>query len=314
MRQVHNQILTLAYCSGRSGSRVEETVTSRDLVHKSQLLARNRIKEATARGSGAAARSSRAVGGGRRLVSTEAGRRWREAAAGFCSGKACLLSLLWLNPKGEFPFYKKWEESCLRFLLLGPGKEKYVAAPERRASAAYPAYLRNSFSEAESGGGGGGGVNKKKPLAPRSKQSLPSSLAAAEVGPSEVSAFTFYEGGVSGPAGNAEPSDLAAIKVEFEKALASFQRGNCVRQGCFRLQSHRFISMRNNVKSKKKRVEQKGNREQMEIGCYSLGDLPTTDYKRSKYFFCLQSERGRTVILLITHQWFKEDREEDLVF
>ncbi|WZZ44706.1 hypothetical protein YC2023_040965 [Brassica napus] len=55
--------------------------------------------------------------------------------------------------------------------------------------------------------------------------------------------------------------------------------GNCVRQGCFRLQSHRFISMRNNVKSKKKRVEQKGNREQMEIGCYSLGDLPTTDYK-----------------------------------
>ena len=43
--------------------------------------------------------------------------------------------------------------------------------------------------------------------------------------------------------------------------------------------------MRNNVKSKKKRVEQKGNREQMEIGCYSLGDLPTTDYKRSKYFF-----------------------------
>ena len=67
---------------------------------------------------------------------------------------------------------------------------------------------------------------KKKPLAPRSKQSLPSSLAAAEVGPSEVSAFTFYEGGVSGPAGKAEPSDLAAIKVEFEKALASFQRGS----------------------------------------------------------------------------------------
>ena len=43
--------------------------------------------------------------------------------------------------------------------------------------------------------------------------------------------------------------------------------------------------MRNNVKSKKKRVEQKGNREQMEIVCYSLGDLPTTDYKGSKYFF-----------------------------
>ncbi|KAF2582240.1 hypothetical protein F2Q68_00004368 [Brassica cretica] len=63
MRQVHNQVLTLAYCSGRSGSRVEETVTSRDLVHKSQLLARNRIKEATARGSGAAARSSRAAAG-----------------------------------------------------------------------------------------------------------------------------------------------------------------------------------------------------------------------------------------------------------
>ncbi|WZZ44705.1 hypothetical protein YC2023_040964 [Brassica napus] len=72
------------------------------------------------------------------------------------------------------------------------------------------------------------GSNKKKPLAPRSKQSLPSSLAAAEVGPSEVSAFTFYEGGVSGPAGKAEPSDLAAIKVEFEKALASFQRGSLI--------------------------------------------------------------------------------------
>lgn len=43
-----------------------------------------------------------------------------------------------------------------------------MAAPEKRASAAYPAYLRNSFSEAEDeiggggggrGGGGGGGVN-----------------------------------------------------------------------------------------------------------------------------------------------------------
>lgn len=40
-----------------------------------------------------------------------------------------------------------------------------MAAPEKRASAAYPAYFRNSFSEAEDGigdggggGGGGGGV------------------------------------------------------------------------------------------------------------------------------------------------------------
>ncbi|KAF3546360.1 hypothetical protein DY000_02006378 [Brassica cretica] len=125
MRQVHNQVLTLAYCSGRSGSRVEETVTSRDLVHKSQLLARNRIKEATARGSGAAARSSR-------------------AAAGFDGGGTAVA-------RGGGG------------VLLGQGslvgKEKYVAAPERRVSAAYPAYLRNSFSEAESDGGGGGGVN-----------------------------------------------------------------------------------------------------------------------------------------------------------
>ncbi|KAF8094944.1 hypothetical protein N665_0348s0027 [Sinapis alba] len=70
---------------------------------------------------------------------------------------------------------------------------------------------------------------KKKPLASRSKQSLPSSsaaTAAAEVEPSEVSASTFHEGGVSGPAANAEPSDSAAIKLECEKALASLQRGS----------------------------------------------------------------------------------------
>ncbi|CAH2064958.1 unnamed protein product [Thlaspi arvense] len=67
---------------------------------------------------------------------------------------------------------------------------------------------------------------KKKPHAPRSKQSLSPSAAATEVEPSEVSACTFYEGGFSGPAAIAEPSDLAVIKLECEKALTSFRRGS----------------------------------------------------------------------------------------
>ncbi|KAF3509216.1 hypothetical protein F2Q69_00007920 [Brassica cretica] len=58
---------------------------------------------------------------------------------------------------------------------------------------------------------------KKKPPAPRSKQSLSSSAAEAEPS-SEVSACTSYDGD--------EPSNLAEIKVECEKALTSFRRGS----------------------------------------------------------------------------------------
>ncbi|CDY36917.1 BnaA06g17020D [Brassica napus] len=56
---------------------------------------------------------------------------------------------------------------------------------------------------------------KKKPPAPRSKQSLSSSAAEAEPS-SEVSACTSSE----------EPSNLAEIKAECEKALTSFRRGS----------------------------------------------------------------------------------------
>ncbi|CAF2085310.1 unnamed protein product, partial [Brassica napus] len=56
---------------------------------------------------------------------------------------------------------------------------------------------------------------KKKPPAPRSKQSLSSSAAEAQPS-SEVSASTSYE----------EPSNLAEIKAECEKALTSFRRGS----------------------------------------------------------------------------------------
>ncbi|KAL1187950.1 hypothetical protein V5N11_009264 [Cardamine amara subsp. amara] len=67
---------------------------------------------------------------------------------------------------------------------------------------------------------------KKKPPAPRSKQSPSSvttaSAAAAEVEPSEISACTLFEGGFSGP----EPMDSAVIKLECEKALTSFRRGS----------------------------------------------------------------------------------------
>ncbi|CAN6823680.1 unnamed protein product [Brassica oleracea] len=58
---------------------------------------------------------------------------------------------------------------------------------------------------------------KKKPPAPRSKQSLSSSAAEAEPS-SEVSACTSDDGD--------EPSNLAEIKVECEKALTSFRRGS----------------------------------------------------------------------------------------
>ncbi|CAG7869833.1 unnamed protein product [Brassica rapa] len=56
---------------------------------------------------------------------------------------------------------------------------------------------------------------KKKPPAPRSKQSLSSSAAEAQPS-SEVSACTSSE----------EPSNLAEIKAECEKALTSFRRGS----------------------------------------------------------------------------------------
>ncbi|KAF2565325.1 hypothetical protein F2Q68_00026764 [Brassica cretica] len=97
MRQVHNQVLTLAYCSGRSGSRMGEMITSRNLVHKkgsqgrggSQLFARNQIKEATARGSGAATRASRVVAGGRLR---------RRRGRGGVSGRASLAVSLAAEP------------------------------------------------------------------------------------------------------------------------------------------------------------------------------------------------------------------------
>uniref|UniRef100_A0A1J3E553 Inactive ubiquitin carboxyl-terminal hydrolase 54 n=1 Tax=Noccaea caerulescens TaxID=107243 RepID=A0A1J3E553_NOCCA len=68
---------------------------------------------------------------------------------------------------------------------------------------------------------------KKKSPAPRSKQSPSSAAAPAEVEPSsEISSCSFHDGGVSGAAANAEPVDLAVVKLECEKALMSFQRGS----------------------------------------------------------------------------------------
>ncbi|CAH2064956.1 unnamed protein product [Thlaspi arvense] len=73
------------------------------------------------------------------------------------------------------------------------------------------------------------GQKKKTPAPPGSKHSPPSAAAAAaaEVEPSsEISACSFYDGGISGQAANAEPFDSAVVKQECEKALMSFQRGS----------------------------------------------------------------------------------------
>ncbi|KAF2561324.1 hypothetical protein F2Q70_00016606 [Brassica cretica] len=94
MRQVHSQVLTLAFCRSRSGSRFgnQSLLEIWFKRFRSQLLARSGIKEVAARGSVAAARVSRAAGGLRR-------RRRGSARAGLR-----LLSLLWLNPRGTSPF------------------------------------------------------------------------------------------------------------------------------------------------------------------------------------------------------------------
>ena len=71
------------------------------LGFRSQLLARNWIKEATARGSVAAARASRAAGGWLRRRWSGGGLRRRRGSA---RAGLRLLSLLWLNPRGASPF------------------------------------------------------------------------------------------------------------------------------------------------------------------------------------------------------------------
>ncbi|KAL1187952.1 hypothetical protein V5N11_009265 [Cardamine amara subsp. amara] len=89
---------------------------------------------------------------------------------------------------------------------------------------------------------------KKKTHAPRSKQS-PSSAAAtvAEVEPSEISACTFDEGGISGLGSNVEPLDSPVIKLECEKALKSFGRGSytkairLIKDSCSRHQDSALI-------------------------------------------------------------------------
>ncbi|VVB04491.1 unnamed protein product [Arabis nemorensis] len=86
---------------------------------------------------------------------------------------------------------------------------------------------------------------KKKTPAPRSKQS-PSS-ATAEVEPSGISAGSVHDGGFAGPDANVEPLDSAMIKLECEKALASFRRGSYVKalrlmkESCLRHQDSALI-------------------------------------------------------------------------
>ncbi|KAF2561325.1 hypothetical protein F2Q70_00016607 [Brassica cretica] len=88
MRQVHSQVLTLAFCRSRSGSRFgnQSLLEIWFKRFRSQLLARSGIKEAAARGSVAAARASRAAGGWLR--------RMRSGGGGVLLGQgfACCLS------------------------------------------------------------------------------------------------------------------------------------------------------------------------------------------------------------------------------
>ncbi|KFK34093.1 hypothetical protein AALP_AA5G101100 [Arabis alpina] len=93
---------------------------------------------------------------------------------------------------------------------------------------------------------------KKKTPASRSKQSPPSVTpvtTAPEDEPSEISACTVHEGECSGADANVdvEPLDSAVIKLECEKALASFRRGSynkairLMKESCLRHQDSALI-------------------------------------------------------------------------
>ncbi|KAF3590520.1 hypothetical protein DY000_02027091 [Brassica cretica] len=104
MRQVHSQVLTLALCRSRSGSRFgNQSLLEICCLHEAESRRRRlgvRLLRLGLRGRLAAG----FAGGG---------------AAGFCSGRASLAASLVADPLGNFSFYKQWKELCLGFLFLG---------------------------------------------------------------------------------------------------------------------------------------------------------------------------------------------------
>ncbi|CAL9247237.1 unnamed protein product [Arabidopsis halleri] len=94
-------------------------------------------------------------------------------------------------------------------------------------------------------------MGQKKKTSARSKQSPSSAavttVAVAEVEPSEISACSFNDGGFSGPDANVEPLDSAVVKLECEKALKSFGRGSynkairLIKDSCSRHQDSALI-------------------------------------------------------------------------